>query len=71
MNRIGHVLYRLSHAALYIFHDAYAAFSRTVTPRQSSVDECQRRKFSEKNAELCYDWNRDLWMKNNATYDRW
>ena len=27
--------YRLSHATLYIFYDAYATFSRTIRPRQS------------------------------------
>ena len=32
---VNDVLYRLSHATLYIFYDASATFSRTTTPRQS------------------------------------
>ena len=32
---VNDVLYRLSHATLYIFYDAYATFSRTIRPRQS------------------------------------
>ena len=43
--------YRLSHSTVYINYDGYAIYSMTECRWRSSVDECQRRKFSAKNPE--------------------
>ena len=50
---VNDVLYRLSHATVYINYDGYAIYSMTECRWRSSVDECQRRKFLPKIQRIC------------------